>query len=212
MNVPLQEHLAEPLNDTERVLSEEVGDLDVKLCVAFHSLCRMEGCGHQLPVVDVETLELVCVLSRGNFRRNNLLEALSVVVEDREKGLAVALVRKHVEAGAVLQVQVVVLFDKVLWSSQFAKQVARYVPVIHRAGNVQWRTATQVFLHQALQDVILIEGLAAIREALHDLSELPRVNHLENPTGPREVLWTQFDGHVDPLLLTLHFLFNLIVI
>jgi len=111
-----------------------------------------------------------------------------------------------VEAGSVLQVQVEVLFNKVLWSSQFAKQVARYVPVIHRAGNVQRRAATQVFLNEALKDVILIEGLAAVREALHDLSELPLVNHLENPAGPCEVFWAQFDGHVDPLLLTLHFL------
>lgn len=90
---------------------------------------------------------------------------------------------------------------------EFTQQEASNVLVVIVARNIERCSTTLVFLDQALQNVVLIELLAAVIEALHDISEPTSLHSREDPVGICEMLGMEVYRDVYPLFLglLLHF-------
>lgn len=115
------------------------------------------------------------------------------------------------ETVAPCVVNVELAFNEVFGRSQLAEQVARYVLIVHEAGDVERGAATFVLFHDPLEDVVLVQCLAGVGEAVHDLGQVSGVDHGEDAVRGREEVRVEADSDIDPLLLSLllHFLTQL---
>lgn len=112
------------------------------------------------------------------------------------------------EAGTSLEVHVVFTLSEIVRGAKFTKQEASNVLVVIEAGNIKRCSTSFVLLNQELKNVILVQLLTAVIEAVDDLGQLTSLHRRENSIAFCKILRVQVYRNVYPLFLglLLHFL------
>ena len=203
VDILLQKDLSVPFHDDVCVTLEERICTHVEVLVTADSVGIVVDCAHQMTLLDVQVFELVTFLDLVELVRDDLLEAHSLVVEKGDQCLVIAAIGERVIVGAPVLVHVQFLRHVLTRVSTLNGKVEGHIFEIEVGCDVKRCAAQVVLLRQKLQDVIFVELLVDLPEAIDDVGQLAPVHHREDACAVAKFFRPQTDCLIHLLVLVL---------